>query len=200
VTGPKVKNNALGGADVNEATLQGFLRPGATAGGALTGTFPNPVLATDSVGTLEVAGDSLTTADIDESTLNVVHGSGQVQANGFFLFANTMTFEDVALVPGAGFIQATCNAAATVATVRYRDTSNTQTLVWVDDGSSNDPKNLSTSPNGTSATTIDTSAFDLLTWYVRPGGTALHRSVVHLAVTNGGGECTFFYIVQRVDP
>jgi hypothetical protein len=198
VTGPKVKANTLGGADINEASLQGVLKPGSAAGGSLAGTFPNPTIKTDAVGTLEVAPDSLTSADIDESTLNVVHGFGQVAQNSFFLFANTLAFEEVAFVPGSGYIEATCNAAGTAATLRFRDTSGTLTYVWVDDGSA-DPKDLRANPGAASATTVTTTAFDLLTFFVRPGGSIQHRSIVNLAVTNESGQCTFFYTVTRFD-
>jgi hypothetical protein len=200
VTGPKVKANTLGGADINEASLQGLMKPGSAAGGSLTGTFPNPAIGVEKVGTIEVENGSLTSADIDESTLNVVHGSGEAATNSFFLAANTLVFEDVALVPGAGFVQATCNAGATSATLRYRDTSGTQTLVWANDGSGGGTKNLTTSAGGTSATTIDTGAFGLVTLYVRPGGSILHRSVLHLGATNNGTDCTFFYNVLRINP
>jgi hypothetical protein len=85
VTSPKVKNNALTGADILESRLgrvpsaanavratnatnadnasklggvdpSGFLKNGAAAGGALSGTYPSPSLADGSVTTSKIAG------------------------------------------------------------------------------------------------------------------------------------------------
>ena len=42
---------------------------GAAAGGDLTGTYPNPAIAANAVGTAEVADQSLTSTDVDQNTL-----------------------------------------------------------------------------------------------------------------------------------
>jgi hypothetical protein len=171
-----VKNNSLGGADVNEASLQ---------------------LAPDSVGSTQIATDSLTTADIDESTLNVLQGHGSSSVSAIAQVQNTLVFADVAQIAGAGFIQATCNAAGTAATFRYRDTSGSLSYVWVDTGV-DQPANLATNSNSTSATTVTSTAFDVMTWFVRPGASPFSWTTVQLAMSNEGGFCTYFKLAQQV--
>ena len=55
---------------------------GALAGGDLTGTYPNPLIAPNAVGSPEVAPNSLTGADIDESTLGTVPNANTVGGRG----------------------------------------------------------------------------------------------------------------------
>ena len=102
----------------------------------------------------------------------------------YFLAANTLAFEDVVDVPGFGFLQATCNAGATAASIRYRNPSAQNVRVWADDGGS-DPKNLSADSGTSSANTVDSTAFDLVTLYLG-SDTLTYRTVVHLAIANTG--------------
>lgn len=68
VTGKDVKDDSLTGADVDEGTLAG-VRPGGPAGGDLSGTYPNPALGPDSVGTDEIAAGGVTNTDIGEGAV-----------------------------------------------------------------------------------------------------------------------------------
>ena len=197
VTGPKVKNNSLGGPDINESTLTGLVKTGAAAGGSLAGTYPSPTIKPDSVGSAEVGANVLTGGEINESTLDVIQGRGGSAVQAFAQMQNSLVFVDVLSISGAGFIQATCNAAGTAATFRFRDTSGTLTYVWVDTGA-DQPANLATNPMGNSATTVTSSAFDVMTWFVRPGASPFNWTTVQLAMSNEGGVCTYFKLAQTV--
>jgi hypothetical protein len=68
VTGVDVKDDSLTGADIDEGTLNlpkgGSSTPSGPAGGALTGSFPNPLLAPDSVNTRNIVDRAVTAAKI----------------------------------------------------------------------------------------------------------------------------------------
>jgi hypothetical protein len=68
VTGVDVRDNSLTGADIDEGSLDLPKRtstsPSGPAGGALTGSFPNPVLAPNSVNTPNIVDRAVTSAKI----------------------------------------------------------------------------------------------------------------------------------------
>lgn len=110
ITGTDVKNNTLTGGDVSESTLgtvpsatsAGSANPVGPAGGALTGSYPNPTIGPNTINGARVADDSLTGADVNESTLGTVPNAAALGGRppSSFLAASVYTRESAGGNPG----------------------------------------------------------------------------------------------------
>ena len=87
------------------AYAAGPLKPGDPAGGDLAGTYPNPSIAGDAVTSGKVSDDSLTGADIDESSLAKVGDADTLDGRDSRDFArfSGVVQSDGTVFSGSGF-------------------------------------------------------------------------------------------------
>lgn len=76
VTGADVRDDSLGGSDVDESDLRVDTSPTGAASGGLSGSYPNPAIGASAVGSAQIAPDSVGADDIATDSV----GSAEIDA------------------------------------------------------------------------------------------------------------------------
>ncbi len=170
IQGVDVKNNTLTGTQIDESTLSG-IGGGGPAGGDLTGSYPNPQLAANSVGEGEVEENSLTAADLANNAVGV----GELQGARVFDSRDGVINDPVGggasavilLDLGTHQVIARCleNPAGTVtANVVVRSDAPNQTTA-VDSNAPSGVNNVTNLAHGAEATLISVGPTTFTTWH-----------------------------------
>jgi hypothetical protein len=141
------------------------------AGGGLNGNYPNPVIASNAIGSGNVVDDSLSGSDVIESTFSKVPDADRLDGiNSTSLIQGTTVNSSISVgsssltrsyasLSGVGEIRATCrtNTTPPVAEVRYKNTNASAAYgIFIDD-SINGVSRVTPNP-GTETSILDTSA------------------------------------------
>jgi hypothetical protein len=105
VSGQNVQDNSLTGADINEGTLVGGPgSPSGVAGGDLTGSYPNPLIRSNSLGGDEILDGSIGAADL-KPRLDVINDTELIQPGGIPVDVRADCPQGAIALSGGGYWQ-----------------------------------------------------------------------------------------------